>query len=253
MYVDTHFHLNMLENTLQKQRDAIDESISKGVIGGINIYTSVDEFLENLEIFEYLSRKNLKVACGWYPEYTPTDKMIEDLENVLKSRNIFAIGEIGLEYYRMYKPKDDQLKLFELQMILAEKYKKPVIIHSRDAYNDTYSVLKKFPSVRGIIHCFTGTPEIAKKFLDIGYYISFAGNLTFKNALDIQSSAKYVPLDMVFFETDSPFLAPTPFRGQKNYPYLIKYTYEFASNLLGIPIDKLQTVILENWNRFIRG
>ncbi|MEN2998616.1 MAG: TatD family hydrolase [Brevinematia bacterium] len=253
MFIDSHFHLSMIEKDFDKQKEVVVDSIEKGLSGGVNIYTSPKAFLENVEIARYLLEKGIKIACGWYPEYSPTEEMVEELENIIKENDIFAVGEIGLEYYRMHRPKKEQIELFDLQMELAKRYGKPVIIHSREAYSDTLEVLKNYPSVRGVMHCFSGTPEIAKKFLDINYYISFAGNLTFKNALDLHESIKYVPLDRILFETDAPFLAPVPFRGQKNYPFMVRYIYEFASNLLGIPLEELSHRVLQNWNEFIAG
>lgn len=250
MFVDTHFHINMIEEDKNLQKGAIDDSIRRGLYDGVCIYTSPTAFLKDVDVVEYVSSKGIKIACGWYPEYSPSEDRIKQLEEVLNSYNMFAVGEIGLEYYRMYVPKEEQIEMFELQMDVARKYSKPVLIHSRDAFEDTLMVLKKYNSVKGIMHCFSGTPEMAKKCVDIGYYISFAGNLTFKKANDIQEALKQVPLDRVLFETDAPFLAPTPFRGQKNYPYMVKYTYEFASNLLKIPLDKLVEKVLDNWKEF---
>lgn len=250
MFVDTHFHINMIEEDKNIQKSAIDDSIRRGLADGICIYTSPTAFLNDLDVVEYVRSKGIKVACGWYPEHSPSEEKIKQLEDVLSSHDVFAVGEIGLEYYRMYVPKEDQIEMFELQMEVARKYSKSVLIHSRDAFEDTLMVLKKYTDVKGIMHCFSGTPEMAKKYVDIGYYISFAGNLTFKKSVDIQESLKQLPLDRVLFETDAPFLAPVPFRGQKNYPYMVKYTYEFASNLLKIPLDKLVEKVLDNWKEF---
>lgn len=252
MFIDTHFHLNMIEENPSDQEKIIDECLSKGVIGGINIYTSPESFIKNLEVAEKVEKMGIMTACGWYPEYTPSEEMAKKLESVIETHNIFAIGEIGLDFYRMAKPKNDQIELFELQMEVAKKYNKPVIVHSRNAYEETINILKKFTSVRGIMHCFSGTPEVVKKCLDLGYYISFAGNITFKNAVNLQESARFVPLDRLFFETDAPFLSPAPFRGQKNYPHMVRYIYEFASNFLGISLENLSLRILQNWKDFTR-
>jgi TatD DNase family protein len=251
MFVDTHFHLNMIEETTEKQIQTIKNSIYEGLKTGINIYTSPDALEQNKDILPELEELGIKIACGWYPEYTPSNEIIEKLEEVIKKYNIFAIGEIGLEYYRMHKPKNEQIELFEMQMELARKLKKPVIIHSRDAFEDTINVLRKYKDVSGIIHCFSGTKEMIKHYLDIGYYISFAGNLTFKNARDLHEAIKYVPIDNIFFETDAPFLAPTPFRGQKNYPHFVKYTYTFAAQLLNVDLNELVFTVKENWERFL--
>ncbi|MFN4245714.1 MAG: TatD family hydrolase [Brevinematia bacterium] len=253
MFIDSHFHLNMIEENIEIQKKVLEDSKNKGLITGINIYTSPDALIKDRSIINKLEKESIKVACGWYPEYSLSQEMIEKLENVIREYNIFAIGEIGLEYYRMHKPKLEQIELFEAQMEIAKKYNKPVIIHTREATEDTIRILKKFPSVKGIIHCFSGTKETAKTYLDIGYYISFAGNLTFKKSTDLQETIKFIPIDMIMFETDAPFLAPMPFRGQKNLPYMVKYTYEFASKILNLPIEDLSLKILQNWENFTKN
>lgn len=249
MFIDTHFHLNMIEENKEKRKEVFDFVVTQGLYQGINIYTSPDDFLEDIEIVKYLNEKEFKVACGWYPEHSPSQELIEKLENVVKNYDIFAIGEIGLEYYHMYKPKNEQIELFEMQLYLAQKYKKPVIVHSRDAFDDTFHTLRKY-NLSVIIHCFSGTPDMVKKYLDMGYYISFAGNLTFKKAFDLHQSIKYVPLDRLFFETDSPFLAPVPMRGHKNYPHFVKYVYNFAAGLLSLDLEYLINQVAENWEKF---
>ncbi|MGB9621226.1 MAG: TatD family hydrolase [Brevinematia bacterium] len=251
MFVDTHFHLNMIEEDKERRKKIIDSMVNEGLSQGINIYTSPDAFLEDIEIIKYLNEKGFKVACGWYPEYSPSEERIRKLEEIIKNHNIFAIGEIGLEYYHMHKPKNEQIELFEMQLDLAQRYNKPVIIHSRDAFEDTFSTLKKY-DLKMIIHCFSGTREIVKKYLDIGCFISFAGNLTFRKATDLHDSIKYVPLDRLFFETDAPFLAPVPLRGQKNYPYFVKHTYQFASSLLNLSFEYLVNKVYENWENLLK-
>ena len=253
MFIDSHFHLNMIEENTEKQEELIKDSKSKGLVSGINVYTSPDALLKNKTIINKILEENIKIACGWYPEYTLSPELEKKLQDVIENYNIHFIGEIGLEYYRMHKPKNEQIELFEFQMELAKKYSKPVIIHTREATKDTIEILKKFPSVKGIIHCFSETKEIAKIYIDLGYYISFAGNLTFKKAVNLQETIKYIPLDKVLFETDAPFLAPVPFRGQKNFPYMVKYTYEFASNILNITVKDLSFRVLQNWENLTKN
>ncbi len=250
MYIDTHFHLNLIDSDLGNQKKVLLDSISHETITGINIFTSVDIFQEHFDIVKFCLDKGFKVACGWYPEHECNEKMIGKLEEVIRDNEIFAIGEIGLDYYRMHKDKNTQIKLFERQLEIAKKYKKPVIIHTREAFEDTLNTLKNFPEVKGIIHCFSGGREEAKKFLDIGYYISFAGNITFKKAVNLQETIMYIPRDRIFLETDSPFLAPIPKRGQKNLPYYVKYTYDFVSKLLNMPLELLISQIRSNWESF---
>jgi TatD DNase family protein len=133
----------------------------------------------------------------------------------LKVKKIFGIGEIGLDYHWMKHSREKQMKLFESQIEIAKKYDLPIVVHNRDAFEDTYYILKGMDCKRVIIHCFSGNVEIAKKFLNLGYYISFAGNVTFKKATELQEALKFIPIDQLLLETDCPFLTPVPNRGKK--------------------------------------
>ena len=143
-----------------------------------------------------------------------------------------ALGEIGLDYHYSPETRDAQMKLFALQLEEARKRDLPVVIHTREADDDTLGLLREIPS-RGVIHCYTGTPEAAKKFLDLGFYISISGIVTFKAAQNVRDSALVVPDDRILIETDSPYLAPVPMRGNPNEPAFIRHTCEFLAALRG--------------------
>ncbi len=156
-----------------------------------------------------------------------------------------AIGEIGLDYHYSPETREAQLKLFGEQLELAQKLNLPVIIHTREAEDDTVALLKEIPS-RGIIHCYTGTPEYAKRFLDIGFYISFSGIATFRAAENVRSSVRVVPDDRILIETDAPFLAPVPMRGQPNEPAFIRHTCEFLANFRQMSADDFADLTFTN-------
>jgi len=168
------------------------------------------------------------------------------------SRLLFGIGECGLDYYRMHQPVETQINSFEYQIELAKKHKLPLIIHLRDAMNDGLEILKKHKMRKGIMHCFAGDSSVARKVIDMGFMVSFAGNLTYKAAVELQDAAAYVPLDMLLLETDSPFLAPVPVRGKPNAPENIRHTYRFISELKKIPMHILEDAVTENFLKLVR-
>ena len=147
-----------------------------------------------------------------------------------------AVGEIGLDYYYSRETRVEQMKLFAAELERARASDLPVVIHTREAVDDTFALLKEIPS-RGIIHCFTGTPEEAKRYLDLGFYVSISGIVTFKAAENVRETARSIPNDRILIETDSPFLAPVPMRGKSNEPAFIRHTCEFLANLRGMRVD----------------
>ena len=151
---------------------------------------------------------------------------IKILEEFIKEHKVYAIGEIGLDYHYGKDDKENQKEYFIAQMKLAAKYKLPVIIHSRDAIEDTYNILKMFPDVKGIMHCYSSSWEMAKEFIKLGYYIALGGVVTFKNAKNAKEVAKNIAIDKLLIETDCPYLAPTPYRGKRNETAYIYYTCE---------------------------
>ena len=161
-----------------------------------------------------------------------------------------AIGEIGLDYHYSPETREEQLKLFGEQLEEARTRNLPVVIHTREADDDTLALLREIPS-RGIIHCYTGTPEYAKRFLDLGFFISISGIVTFKPAENVRASALVIPDDRILIETDSPFLAPVPMRGQPNEPAFIVHTCEFLAKLRGVPADAFAELTFANAERIL--
>ena len=175
--------------------------------------------------------------------------------NCLKSAGdgaspLCALGEIGLDYHYSPETREAQLKLFEEQLDEARAHDLPVVIHTREADDDTLSLLRAIPS-RGIIHCYTGTPDYAKRFLDLGFFISISGIVTFKPAENVRESALVIPDDRILIETDSPFLAPVPLRGTPNEPAFIVHTCEFLAKLRGIPAEDFAELTFANAERIL--
>ena len=176
-------------------------------------------------------------SCGLHPGKTAREDREEALERVeseLSSGYYRAVGETGLDWYRMYAPRETQITLFERHLDLAARFDLPVIVHNREADRDCLDRLVHASLPRGgVMHCFSSSPEWVAPFLDAGMYISFAGNLTFRNAASLREAIRLVPRDRLLLETDAPFLAPHPHRGTPNHPGLLSYTLQVAAELLG--------------------
>ena len=198
--------------------------------------------------------ENVFVAIGYHPYDVGdlTDEDIEELERLAKENpKVIAIGECGLDFYRDKTPKEKQEYFFKKQIELAKKLRKPLIIHSRSADRETEKVLSQYAPFEngGIMHCFGGDERLMEFSLEAGFYISFAGNITYPKADNLRNILKKVPLDRLLLETDSPFLSPQKVRGTQNKPSNIYYTLEFASELLGIEKSKLEKITDENFKR----
>lgn len=247
MFVDSHCHLNndiFKEKISQIIKEAEIENIKKFLSIGVDYESS----LENLNIKKRF--KNVLISIGLHPNYV-NENYVNKLNNILKLfsyKNVDAVGEIGLDFYRNTNFKKEQIDCLEKQLNFASREKKPVIIHTRDSFKETLNILKNYKDNRIIIHCFTGDKTIAKKFLDINCYISFSGIITFKNSYEICEAAKIVPLNKILIETDSPYLSPDPVRGKTNFPKNLKYIASKLSFLKDINVDELEKVTTKNFN-----
>ncbi len=239
---DTHSHI------FKEYYDNIDEIIANAKNNNVNkIIVAGDTIKSNLEIIDLAKKyNNVYICLGIFPEnfeesLTEFTKIVEDNINNPK---FVALGEIGLDFYHDKTHKKEQIELLEYQLKLAEKYHKPVVIHSRNATEYTINTLKKY-KVHGVIHCFSGSLETAKIYLKMGYYFGIGGVMTFKNS-NISNVIKEIPLDRILLETDSPYLAPTPYRGMRNEPKNIKIIAEYLAKLKGITLDDVSKQTEEN-------
>ena len=247
MLIDSHCHLNQnifKENLKNIILEAENENVKKFLSIGVDYESS----FENLQIKKQF--KNVLISIGLHPNYVD-DNYLNNLENIFKlflPESVNAIGEIGLDYYRNISSKKMQIDCLEKQLNFATEKKKPIVIHTRNSFDDTYDVLKNYKDNKIIIHCFTGNQKIVKKFLDLNCYISFSGIITFKNSHDICEAAKFVPLSKILIETDSPYLSPDPIRGKVNYPKNLKYIAAKLSHLKNLKLDELEKVTTKNFN-----
>ena len=215
MWTDTHAHLDKLKIGAEK---AIEQAKENSVNRIITIGTEPSDWLQVLELIKY---KNVYGTLGMHPHEAKdfTDEHLLFLKNQLASPKIIAVGEIGLDYYYKHSDSEQQKKVFYKQMCLAEEHGLPVQIHTRHAEEDTLMYLKEFKGrVKGLLHCFTSSEKLAEGALDCGFNISFSGIITFKNSDELRRTCQSVPIERMHIETDSPFLAPVPHRGQENQP-----------------------------------
>ena len=185
---------------------------------------------------------------------TWTDDCAQRLADWTKEERIVGVGEIGLDYYYDHSPRDMQKEVFVKQLLLARELDMPAVFHVRDAHGDVLDLLrqKRAQLPAGVVHCYSGSVESAREYLDMGFYISFAGPITFKNANKLLDVAKYVPLDRILVETDSPYLAPVPMRGRRNEPTFVQYVAQTVAELRGIAAEEMAQAAFENTCRLFR-
>jgi len=244
-WIDLHAHLNFLDVT---PKEALDQALSAGVERIITIATCSQDHQTVLDLADEFS-PYVYCTLGVHPH--DANEYSEDIDSFIRSHcgqeRVVAIGEIGLDYYYDNSPRDKQLDVFQKQLNIAIENKLPVQIHTRDAEKDTIAMLHPLKGqVSGAIHCFTGTMELAKAVLDIGLNISISGVVTFKNAEALREVVRYVPLERLHVETDSPFLTPVPFRGKKNQPAMVVHTAEMVAKLKDLSLDELSRATHEN-------
>ncbi len=247
MLVDSHAHL--LDHRFDGDRPQIIERAKReGIVHILNVCE-----IEELEQGIKLSRAYpgfIFTAAGVHPHNARTwDREKEKvLERTASQRLIVAIGEIGLDFHYNFSPRQVQLDVFRRQMELAEKLGLPVIIHSREADEETASIIEEFTTA-GVLHSFTGEAELAERAVARGFYISFSGIVTFKNASSLRQVALRIPLDRLLVETDCPYLAPVPMRGKRNEPAFVKYTARFLAELRGEDQQVFATKTTENFRK----
>jgi TatD DNase family protein len=213
----------------------------------INVGTDIETSKLSIE----LANKYEKIYCavGVHPHDAKDiyDKGLETIKELAKSKKVIGIGEIGLDYYRNISPVEIQKDVFTKQINIANELNLPIIVHDRDAHNDILKILKeqKASKIGGVMHCFSGNIDFAKSVLDIGFYISFAGNITFKKSA-FNGVIKFVPIDKIFIETDCPFLTPEPFRGRRNEPLRVQLTAKKISEIKNMDIEKVAEITSKN-------
>jgi len=244
MLTDTHCHLfyDQIKNDLE---DVLERAKNMGVDRFICVATNLDNAEECLALSK--AYDNIFASVGIHPhdaKNAPKD-YIKRIYNFIQKDEIVAIGEMGLDYFRNISNPETQKEIFRSQMKIAEDLNKPVIFHNRDADQDVLSILKDFPSVTGVAHCFSSNENTAKKLIDLGYYISFSGNLTFKNS-HLPKVAVNLPLERLLVETDCPYLSPVPYRGKSNEPGRARFVAEKLSEIFNLPFEVIARATTEN-------
>ena len=247
-FIDTHCHLDKLDSTPE---EAIIEAKQAGVKRMVTV--SVDE--PSLDFVSGIVQQFPEVygSVGFHPH--DAAELTEDLEQkirklALEEKKLIAIGETGLDYHYMYSSAEVQQQVFSKQLLLAVELNLPVIMHSRDAETDTLNILQEIPvPPLGVAHSFTSSFEMAKTLIEMGWYIGINGIVTFKNAEDLREVVRWLPLDRLLLETDSPFLAPTPFRGKPNKPAHIPTIATFIAELREISLEQLSEQTTANAQR----
>ncbi len=241
MLIDTHLHL---ENNVRTKL-IIDEAFANGVERLIISGCDKKGIEDALEIIK--NNDNVYATIGFHPSEVGliNDDDLKCLKDLLKSNpKIVGVGEIGLDYHYGKDDKLEQLRLFEAQLKIAQELKMPVVIHSRDAFQDTYDCLKKY-NLKGVIHCFNGSIEVANLYIKLGYYLGIGGVITFKNS-KLSTVVKSISLENIVLETDSPYLAPDPYRGNENSPKYIPIIVDKISNAKKISTKEVEKITTDN-------
>ena len=244
--IDSHCHLT--DPRLQSQ---LTDVLSRAKAAGVSRMITIGTSLSDAESAIALCRRhdNLRCAIGIHPNYTHEAELsdVDRLRELQSDPAVVALGEMGLDYFHHYAPRERQRKFFEGQLHLAQELGRPVVIHSRESIEDTLSVMRNFPAVRAVFHCFTGTPDEARKILDAGYFLGFTGAVTFKKNDALREAAAFTPADRLLVETDAPYLTPEPKRSQKtNEPALVVHVAETVARVRNVSVSEVERISTEN-------
>jgi len=255
MIIDTHCHLDFPE--FDPDRDEVIDRAAKAGVGRIiNVGSSVAGTRRAVELAKKYDIVYATLGVHPHEAKSVTDEVLAEFETLAKEEKVVAIGEVGLDYYRNLSPKEEQIRAFRRFIQLAQELDLPLIIHSREADDEVINILKEHEirntnderRIRGVIHCFSGSEGMLKNCLDIGLYVSFTCNLTFKNAKNLREIAAKVPVERLLLETDAPFLAPQEFRGKRNEPAYLVYLVEEWSKVLGLSKEDVARITTHNAN-----
>ena len=257
MFVDSHCHLDFPEYA--GQVDSLLARMSEArVQHAMCISVDMPDFPNVLALAE--AHPQLFATVGVHPDYEDTpEPSVDELVGLAQHPKILAIGETGLDYYRIgdrtYEEMEWQRQRFRTHIKAAIQADKPLVIHTRSASEDTIRIMKEegASQIAGVMHCFTESWEVAKAAMDQGFYISFSGIVTFKNAKDLQETCKKIPLDRMLIETDSPFLAPIPHRGKTNEPAWVSHVGQFIADLRGISVDEVGQQTTQNFKSLFKA
>lgn len=248
--IDSHCHLT--DPRLFEQLDAVlARAAAANVTGVVTIGTDLADAADAVAVCR--TRDNVRCAIGIHPNYVkPGDlETLPQLRALQQDPTVLALGEMGLDYFHKFVPLPLQKQLFEAQLQLAKDVNKPVVIHSREAIDDTLAIMKAFPTVPAVFHCFTGTRDEARRILDAGYLLGFTGPITYKKNDDLREVVRFTPNDRLLVETDGPYLSPEPVRSQKtNEPAFVAHTAAVVGQVKGLILPEIDRITTENTRRF---
>ena len=252
MLFDTHAHMD--DHAFDADREALLVSLPEN---GLSLVMNPGCSLESSRNTVRLAQQYdyIYAAVGSHPDAADevNEAVIAEYRELCKlSPKVKAIGEIGLDYHYEDIPRDIQMKAFRMQMELARELNLPAIVHERDAHEDGMAVVRDFPEVTGVFHCYSGSAEMARQLVDKGWYIGFTGVLTFKNARKAIEVASSIPLERIVLETDCPYMAPEPFRGKRNHPGYLYRMAEKLAEIRGMSVEEIQAITTENGKRLYR-
>lgn len=251
MLFDTHAHLD--DGAFEEDRRELIESFQAS---GVGLILNPGWNLESSRSAVALAERCpfIYAAVGSHPDAAQevNEEVLEEYRKLCKHEKVRAIGEIGIDYHYEDVPRQVQKQAFRAQMELAREVGLPVIIHEREAHEDGLAIIREFPDVKGVFHCFSGSAEMARQLVDMGWYIGFTGVLTFKNARRAIEAAKAVPLDRIVLETDCPYMAPEPFRGKRNHPGYLYRMAEKLAEIKGVSVEDAQRITYENGRRLYK-
>ncbi|MBN1245088.1 TatD family hydrolase [Candidatus Bathyarchaeota archaeon] len=252
MFVDTHAHLQWASFD-NDRKNVLERAKEKRVTRIVNIGFDIAGSLKGIALAE--NHKGLYATVGIHPHNADklNEKTVDTLRGLATNPKVVAIGEIGLDYYRNLSPKEVQKQAFETQLALAQELKLPVVIHDREAHDDILQTLLRFKGkIKGIMHCFSGSKEMAQQCIDLGFLISFAGTVTYPKAHELHKIAKWIDLKNMLLETDCPWLAPQAMRGKRNEPSLLPMTAQETANLKHIDVDDLAETTTSNAEEILK-
>ncbi len=249
--VDSHCHLDGLD--YEKLHQDVDDVLAKAAARDVKFMLAVATTLPGYKAMTQLigDRPNVAYSCGVHPLNQNEPYDFAELRQLAADERVIAMGETGLDYYYQQDTKAQQQASFREHIRIGRDLNKPVIVHTRDAREDTLAILKeeKVEGCGGVLHCLPEDRDTAEKLLDMGFYISFSGIVTFRNAETIREAARYIPLDRILVETDSPYLAPVPYRGKENQPAYTRDVAEYMAVLKNVSLEVLAQATTENFSR----
>ena len=251
MIFDTHAHLN--DPAFDEDREELISGLPEKGIGFVmNVGCCLDSSKDCIALTE--KYPFIYASVGSHPDSAGEvcEELMQTYLEMSKHSKVKAIGEIGLDYYYEGFDREIQIKAFEMQMELARQAQLPVIVHERDAHGDGMDIVRKFPDVTGVFHCYSGAAEMARQLVDLGWYIGFTGVLTFKNARKAVETAASVPLERILLETDCPYMSPEPFRGKRNDPGRLIHMAQKLAEIRGLSVEEIITITTENAKRLYR-